>query len=215
MPDGPPSTDIPVTQSDTRPNDGMPSDGDAPARGDARRRLPSVDRLLASTALHEAAQHYGHALIVEVARETLATARAAIRAGAAVPTMTALARDAAQQLDRLARGTLYPVINATGVIIHTNLGRAPLSSAARQAMEAVAAGYSNLEYDLDAGERGSRHVHAESLLCRLTGAEAAGWLSTTMPGLFYWPSRPWLADARWSSHAVSWWRSAAGFAFPM
>ena len=59
------------------------------------------------------------------------------------------------------------------MIIHTNLGRAPLSDAARQAMEAVAAGYSNLEYDLDAGERGSRYVHAEQLLCRLTGAEAA------------------------------------------
>ncbi len=72
-----------------------------------------------------------------------------------------------------ARGTLLPVINATGVIIHTNLGRAPLSYAARQAMEAVAAGYSNLEYDLDAGERGSRYIHAEQLLCRLTGAEAA------------------------------------------
>ena len=71
------------------------------------------------------------------------------------------------------RGTLLPVINATGVIIHTNLGRAPLSDAARQAMEAVAAGYSNLEYDLEAGERGSRYRHAERLLCRLTGAEAA------------------------------------------
>ena len=59
------------------------------------------------------------------------------------------------------------------MIIHTNLGRAPLSDAARQAMEAVAAGYSNLEYDLEAGERGSRYRHAEQLLCRLTGAEAA------------------------------------------
>lgn len=71
------------------------------------------------------------------------------------------------------RPTLRPVINATGVIIHTNLGRALLSPAARTAMEQVARGYSNLEYDLEAGQRGSRYVHAEGLLCRLTGAEAA------------------------------------------
>jgi len=69
--------------------------------------------------------------------------------------------------------TLVPVINATGVIIHTSLGRAPLSRSACEAMEAVAAGYSNLEYDLAAGTRGFRYLHAESLLCRLTGAEAA------------------------------------------
>ena len=78
-----------------------------------------------------------------------------------------------RRLEAATRGTLLSVINATGVIIHTNLGRAPLSQAARQAMEAVAAGYSNLEYDLDVGERGSRYRHAEQLLCRLTGAEAA------------------------------------------
>ena len=93
--------------------------------------------------------------------------------GDPLPSEAELAEDAARWLAITARGTLHPVINATGVIIHTNLGRAPLSDAARQAMEAVAAGYSNLEYDLDAGERGSRYLHAEQLLCRLTGAEAA------------------------------------------
>lgn len=69
--------------------------------------------------------------------------------------------------------SLTPVINATGVIVHTNLGRAPLARAAVERAADVAAGYSNLEYDLAAGERGSRHVHAERLLCSLTGAEAA------------------------------------------
>lgn len=69
--------------------------------------------------------------------------------------------------------SLIPVINATGVIVHTNLGRAPLARAAVERAAEVAAGYSNLEYDLDAGERGSRHVHAERLLCALTGAGAA------------------------------------------
>ncbi len=89
------------------------------------------------------------------------------------PALADLAADATRRLAELVRGTLYPVINATGVIIHTNLGRAPLSAAARAAMDDVAAGYSNLEYDLEAGERGSRYLHAEKLLCQLTGAEAA------------------------------------------
>src|SRR5207253_10009807 len=69
--------------------------------------------------------------------------------------------------------SLRPVINATGVIIHTNLGRAPLSDEAIAAMGAVSRGYSNLEFDLEAGERGSRYAHLESVLTRLTGAEAA------------------------------------------
>jgi L-seryl-tRNA(Ser) seleniumtransferase len=79
-------------------------------------------------------------------------------------------------LDRAAaitRPSLKPVINATGVIIQTNLGRAPLSAAALQAMREVGEGYSNLEYDLQAGERGSRATHLNDILCRLTGAEAA------------------------------------------
>ena len=77
----------------------------------------------------------------------------------------------ATRLSSLLRSSLYPVINATGVIIHTNLGRAPLSRAAQEAMSETSA-YSNLEYDMAAGQRGSRYVHAGELLCRLTGAEA-------------------------------------------
>src|SRR6185436_3119721 len=76
-------------------------------------------------------------------------------------------------LERDLAPSLRPVINATGVIIHTNLGRAPLSASARYQATATAAGYANLEYDLEAGARGHRHVHAERLLCELTGAEAA------------------------------------------
>ena len=71
------------------------------------------------------------------------------------------------------QSSLRPVINATGIIVHTNLGRAPLSEAARAAVVAASAGYSNLEYELDAGRRGSRHVHARELLTELTGAEDA------------------------------------------
>ena len=94
-------------------------------------------------------------------------------AGSHVLQPEALARQVGEWLAAKLRPTLRPAINATGVIVHTNLGRAPLSAEARAAMDAVALGYSNLEYDLQAGRRGSRYVHAEELLCRLTGAEAA------------------------------------------
>ena len=140
---------------------------------DPRRRLPSVDRLLVTEPLAAAGAAQGHALAVEAARAVLARAREQALLGDPLPSEAELAEAAARWLAITARGTLHPVINATGVIIHTNLGRAPLSDAARQAMETVAAGYSNLEYDLAAGERGSRYLHAEQLLCRLTGAEAA------------------------------------------
>src|SRR5205823_1836996 len=81
--------------------------------------------------------------------------------------------DIGERILRASRPTLVRVINATGVILHTNLGRAPLSDEALHALREAAVGYSNLEYDLDAGERGSRYTHAEELLTRLTGAEAA------------------------------------------
>lgn len=86
----------------------------------------------------------------------------------------ALIEQAAEKdLNTQSRGSLRPVINATGVIIHTNLGRAPLAATARERLGQIAAGYTNLEYDLETGTRGSRNVHAESLLKALTGAEAA------------------------------------------
>ena len=137
------------------------------------RRLPSVDRLLQEEATALLVARWGHELVVEAAREALAEAREAIRAGQACPPPDNLAGEVEQRLAARLRPTLRPVVNATGVIIHTNLGRAPLSAEARAAMDAVALGYSNLEYDLEAGSRGSRYVHAEALLCRLTGAEAA------------------------------------------
>jgi L-seryl-tRNA(Ser) seleniumtransferase len=160
----------------------MPDDP-APAQ-DPRRSLPSVERLLASPHLKEALADHGRALATEVAREVLADARAGILAGAHPPEAGELACEAVRRLAALGRGTLCPVINATGVIIHTNLGRAPLSAAARGAIESVAAGYSNLEYDLTAGERGSRYLHAERLLCRLTGAEGALVVNNNAGALF-------------------------------
>jgi L-seryl-tRNA(Ser) seleniumtransferase len=137
------------------------------------RNLPSVDRLLQHPQVAALVERWGHDLAVDAARQALDAAREAIRAGSACPPPDVVAQQVEQHLEAQLRPTLRPAINATGVIIHTNLGRAPVSAEARAAMDAVALGYSNLEYDLEAGQRGSRYVHAEALLCRLTGAEAA------------------------------------------
>jgi L-seryl-tRNA(Ser) seleniumtransferase len=118
-------------------------------------------------------QAYSHDLAVEALRQALDAARQAIFAGEAALSQDELVSQAARILKERLRPTLHPVINATGVIIHTNLGRALLSPAARAAMDQAARSYSNLEYDLEAGQRGSRYVHAEEFLCCLTGAEAA------------------------------------------
>ena len=116
---------------------------------------------------------YSHDLTIAALRQALDAARQAIFAGESAASHDELVSQAAKILDGQLRLTLRPVINASGVIIHTNLGRALLSPAARAAMDQVARSYSNLEYDLEAGQRGSRYVHAEELLCRLTAAEAA------------------------------------------
>jgi L-seryl-tRNA(Ser) seleniumtransferase len=137
------------------------------------RRLPSVDALLQTQLGRQLVAEYRAEATVERLRAVLEDARRDILAGEDCPSQEAILGRAAESLASWVAPTLVPVINATGVIIHTNLGRAPLSRAAREAMEAVATGYSNLEYDLAAGTRGSRHLHAESLLCQLTGAEAA------------------------------------------
>ncbi|MFN8483017.1 MAG: L-seryl-tRNA(Sec) selenium transferase [Anaerolineae bacterium] len=137
------------------------------------RQLPSVDRLLQSPDIAPLVETHGRSLVIEALRAALDAARADIRAGALPPNTEALLAAAARHLAAIAAPSLVPVINATGVIIHTNLGRAPLSADARRAMLDVALGYSNLEYDLAPGARGSRYVHAAQLLAELTGAEAA------------------------------------------
>ncbi|HEY5924903.1 MAG TPA: L-seryl-tRNA(Sec) selenium transferase [Kofleriaceae bacterium] len=110
--------------------------------------------------------------VVEAARRAVAERRAAILAGTAdSPAIAAL--EVAELAATLARPPLRRVINATGVVLHTNLGRAPLAASARAAIDEVARGYSNLEYDLGKGERGSRHDHLRTLLRELTGAEDA------------------------------------------
>ncbi len=137
------------------------------------RRLPSVDRLLSQLDAEPLVADYGRSLTLDALRAALDAARSAIRAGAPAPEPQSLIAEARQRLTALTEPTLRPVINATGVIVHTNLGRAPLSAAALAAMHHTARGYSNLEYDLAAGTRGARAQHAAGLLTRLAGAEAA------------------------------------------
>jgi L-seryl-tRNA(Ser) seleniumtransferase len=123
--------------------------------------------------MKRAAAEVGLRAVTDAARDELAEVRAALANGGAEVSLASLVEAAAARAYASLRATLRPVINATGVIIHTNLGRAPLSDATLTAMAAVSRGYSNLEFDLEAGERGSRYVHLEELVCHLTGAEAA------------------------------------------
>lgn len=137
------------------------------------RCLPSLDGLLREASLTQAAVEHGRSLTVAAAREAVDQARRSILEGSDCPETETLVADILSRLVRLTQPTLRPAINATGVIIHTNLGRAPLSESARRAMVDVSAGYCDLEYDLEHGRRGSRYDHARELLCRVTGAESA------------------------------------------
>jgi len=137
------------------------------------RLLPSVDELLQSSTGQQLIHQHSRFMTLRAVRASIAQARTHIRDGALCPSPQELLMAAEQILEREQRPNLRPVINATGVIINTNLGRAPLSQEALQAVQRVAGGYSNLEYELEAGERGSRHAHVAALLCELTGAEAA------------------------------------------
>jgi len=137
------------------------------------RRLPSVDSVLADDRLKQLGEVFPHILLVNLVRQQLERERLAIAAGNPVSSFTEMVDSICARVQALESPGLRPVINATGVILHTNLGRAPLSPEAAAAMDVVAKGYSNLEFDLVSGTRGSRQVHVESLLCQLTGAEAA------------------------------------------
>jgi L-seryl-tRNA(Ser) seleniumtransferase len=137
------------------------------------RQLPAVDQLLQTRQAAELISTYGHPLTLEAIRLVLDELREHIQQGETLPQRPAILQLAQQKLETWLEPSFVPVINATGVILHTNLGRAPLSQAAVQAVMGVSAGYSDLEYDLDKGERGLRTAGVERLLTHLTGAEAA------------------------------------------
>ena len=140
----------------------------------ALRALPQVEEILRHEALQPSIMLVGHAHVADAAREAVDAVRQAIMAGATVSCDTdAIAYDAAARALRLTTQSLRRVVNASGVVIHTNLGRSKLAPEAIEAVNQVIQGYSTLEYDIDAMARGSRHTHCEPLICALTGAESA------------------------------------------
>lgn len=143
------------------------------------RVLPSIDRLRQRPAIRAVEAEYGSHATLEALREVTAALRHEL-SGEHPPSLkddeqaaAAIEHRTATQLTRTFEPSLVPVINATGVVLHTNLGRAPLAAGAVRRVTQVVSGYTNLEYDLSTGRRGSRNVHAERLLSRVTGAPAA------------------------------------------
>lgn len=141
------------------------------------RRIPAVDRLLASPLLAEISSQYSRALILQAAHLVLDDLRRDIREGAGLRaddlSMEAVGHRVIDRLEILDRPSLRSVINATGVVVHTNLGRSILAERVLARFREIGGGYSNLEYQLDQGRRGSRYSHVEEILKELTGAEAA------------------------------------------
>ena len=142
------------------------------------RDLPSVDRLLSEKTVAALAEEYPRGRVKEAAQEILKNLRRAVRedrcdAGALRERLERLPQALRERLAGALRPSLVPVINATGVILHTNLGRAPLAEEAVEAAARAARSYANLEYDIASGRRGGRGAHIESLLCRMLKAEAA------------------------------------------
>ena len=144
-----------------------------PVEAMSLRDLPSVDELLRTPEAESYIASYGRPLVLSALRSSLEHARQLYPRQKFVLTTPELLQHTINLLTRWAAPSLFPVINATGVVLHTNLGRSPLSRNAIQAIQDVSLGYSNLEFDLQKGQRGSRLVHAEELLKQLTGAEAA------------------------------------------
>ncbi|MBI3737480.1 MAG: L-seryl-tRNA(Sec) selenium transferase [Chloroflexi bacterium] len=137
--------------------------------------IPSVEQLLQTKRAMDLIATYGRPLTLDALRSTLDETRARIKSGlqSVAPETDLILSHAESHLSAWTKPTLQPVINATGVILHTNLGRAPLSNAAIQAMIEAALNYSNLEFDLETGKRGSRLIHTEDVLKKLLGVEAA------------------------------------------
>ncbi len=140
------------------------------------KNIPKVDKVLEWPEISPFLENYPRPLVIAAVRDTLDQVRAAIlhrEAGSETLQREVLIEQVGSALARTNTPGLRRVINGTGVILHTNLGRAPLSESLRDTMLEAAFGYSTLEFDLETGERGSRAVHVEKLLCSLTGAEAA------------------------------------------
>jgi L-seryl-tRNA(Ser) seleniumtransferase len=136
--------------------------------------LPSVNKILETRSAAELIARYGRPLFLNACNKTLDDIRGkTISDSIPIPSKEKIISLVEEQLKVWVNTTLLPVINATGVILHTNLGRAPLSNNTIKSMQAAGMGYSNLEFNLKTGKRGSRFLHTKELLCKLTGAEDA------------------------------------------
>jgi L-seryl-tRNA(Ser) seleniumtransferase len=145
------------------------------AEPDLRRRIPSVDQVLQNADVRGLLATYGRSVVVRAVRRFLEDARRRAGSGdggALGAMLDAIGPALRERVAKAAAPSLVPVINATGVVVHTNLGRAPLARDAAARVAAIAASYSNLEYDLERGERGHRETHAETRLREMLGAEA-------------------------------------------
>lgn len=150
----------------------------------ALRTLPAVDQLLNTPAGLDLIARYGRSQTVDALRSELEATRIRLRARDSIAAGSdAIFERVTRALENTFRPSLRAVINATGVIIHTNLGRAPLSFAAQDAIREVAAQYNTLEFDLDEGKRGSRLAHAGRLIAEIAGAEAALVVNNNAAGL--------------------------------
>lgn len=143
---------------------------------DLLKKLPAVDSLLRDARLSGFMKDNPRRLVVDAVRTVLERKRGLIKKGNAVDSLFSieeLVREIGEEVGKARKPSLMRVINATGIIIHTNLGRAPLTDAALRSVADASLGYSNLEFDIEKGERGERYSHLEPILCKLTGAEAA------------------------------------------
>ncbi len=156
------------------------------------RELPAVDRLLNEPAVVEVLQSTSRRLVLQAVQETVNNYRQSINTNRGDQEFldnidispAGLAVEAADLARGKTRPSIRPVINASGVVIHTNLGRSPLAPAAAEALTDIAVHYNNLEFNLDTGRRGSRQAHLEEIICDLTGAEAAAVFNNNAAAVF-------------------------------
>jgi len=153
---------------------------------DLLRQLPKIDVLLCEAELQSAAEKYSYVRVKDVAQEYVEELRCMILNGALLelPSQDSVSGTIRGRLERTGVYSMKRVVNATGVVLHTNLGRAPIGEKLAAHVAEIASGYSNLEYDLDRGERGDRYSHVEKLLRELTGAEAALVVNNNAAALF-------------------------------
>ena len=137
------------------------------------RAIPAVNDVLIQPKVARLVERYSHEAVVDLVRETLSDARSEIKDGSEPPSAVEVARSVSARADSAWRRWPRRAVNATGVILHTNLGRAPLSRESLEAVAEAGSGYSDLEFDLTVGKRGSRQARVADLVCQATGAEAA------------------------------------------